>query len=97
MFIIKELQDSIIIQVKVIPASSRSMIAGIIDGALKIKLNSPPIEGKANKECVVFLSKLLKIPKSSIEIIKGDKNKLKTLTIKGNTEELKDKIKNLNI
>lgn len=93
----KELQDAIIIQVKVIPASSRSMIAGILDGALKIKLNSPPVEGKANKECIVFLSKLLKVQKSSIQIIKGDTNKLKTISIKGNPSELKEKIIKLKI
>lgn len=91
----QEKKDGIIIKIKVIPGSSQSMIAGVIDNTLKIKLHSPPIDGRANKECIAFLSKLLKTPKSSISIINGEKNKLKTLYIKGEKEVLKSFIKSI--
>jgi hypothetical protein len=82
----------IIILVKVIPGSSKSELSDIIDGVLKIKLNSPPIEGKANSECIKILSKFLNIPKSSIEIINGAKSKNKSVLIKCTEEYLKTKI-----
>ena len=66
-------------KVSVVPNSSCSKIIEINEEFIKIKLNSPPIEGKANKEVISLLSKTLKIPKSSITIINGDKNKLKTI------------------
>jgi len=87
---IKLHNDGIIINVKVIPGSSRSEIADIIDDVIKIKLNSPPVEGKANKECIVLLSKLLKVPKTSFAIISGEKNKNKTIFIKGNPKLLEN-------
>lgn len=94
---IKEEKDGISIKITVVPNSSKACVAGVLDGVLKLKLHSPPIEGKANKEAVEFLSCLLDIPKSSIFILRGEKNKLKTLVIKGEKDLLQDKIKNLKI
>ena len=92
---IKEEKNGISIKVTVVPNSSQSSIVGTFDGVVKIKLNSPPIEGKANKEIIAFFSKLINVPKTSIEISKGEKNKLKTLLIKGNADFLKEKINNI--
>lgn len=88
-------KDGIIFLIKVIPGSSRSEISGMIDDELKIKLSSQPVEGKANKECIKLLSKLLKVPKTSIEIISGDTNKHKKIFIKGNADELTEKLQKL--
>ena len=49
---------------------------------IKVKLTAQPIEGKANKALVEFLSKQLKIPKTSIEILRGETSKDKTLLLK---------------
>jgi len=89
---ITKLSDGIKISVKVIPNSSKCEIAGTIDDTLRIKLDVPPIEGKANEKCVKFLSELLGVPKTSIEIVSGEKSKSKILYIKGNPDELADKI-----
>lgn len=94
---IKEEKEGISIKISVIPNSSKTFVVGILDGALKIKLNSPPIEGRANKEVIEFLSKLLGVPKTSISILRGDKNKLKTLQIKGDRDLLQMKIQNITI
>jgi len=89
---ITKLTDGIKISVKIIPNSSKCEIAGIIDNSLRIKLDVPPIEGKANEKCIKFLSKLLGVSKTSINIISGEKSKNKILYIKGNPEELAAKI-----
>jgi len=80
------------ISVRVIPGSSKCEISGLIDNSLKIKLDVPPIEGKANEKCIKFLSKLLGVPKTSIEIISGEKAKNKILLIKGDPEKLASKV-----
>jgi uncharacterized protein len=82
-----EKDNAIIFAVRVIPRSSRSEIVGEYDGALKVKLNSPPIDGEANKELIALLAKTFHVSKSDIEIISGQTNKNKQVKIIG----LKDK------
>lgn len=89
---ISKLEDGIKFNVKVIPGSSKCEIAGIINDSIKIKLDVPPVEGKANEKCIKFLSKLLGVPKTSIIIVNGEKSRNKVLYIKGNPEELTAKI-----
>ncbi len=92
---IVKLQDGIKFCIRVIPNSSKCELAGIFDDCLKIKLTVPPIEGRANKECIKFLSKLLNVPKTSIEIISGQTSKNKTIFIWGNSDELSRSISSL--
>lgn len=84
--------DGIKLNIKVIPNASKCEVAGIIDNVLKIRLDVPPIEGKANEKCIKFLSKLLDVPKTSISIVSGEKSRLKVIFIKGNPEELLKKL-----
>ena len=94
-FQITKHNNGVTFKVKVIPNSSASKIVEITDECLKAKLNSPPVENKANKEIIILLSKSLGIPKSSIELVSGDKNKLKTFQVPLTEEELRAKIKEL--
>jgi uncharacterized protein (TIGR00251 family) len=89
---LKEEKDGISLKITVVPNSAQTSIIGIIEGVVKIKLNSPPIEGKANKEVIEYFSRIINVPKTSIKILKGEKNKHKTLFIKGNTEVIKEKL-----
>ncbi len=75
------------IRVKVTPRGSRNQILGMERGALKIKLTAPPVEGRANKALKEFLSKKLGLSKQSIEIVGGEKSRLKTIQIQGLTEK----------
>lgn len=72
------------ITVRVSPRASKNEISGIMqDGTIKIKLTSPPVEGKANQALVEFLSELLGIPKSKIEIVSGSSGRIKLIAIEG--------------
>ena len=73
----------LIIKIKVEPRSSRSEIVGPYGDGLKVKLTSPPVDGKANKELVNLLAKELKIPKKDIEIISGQSSKNKVVRLNG--------------
>ena len=76
-------KKEITLKIKVEPRSSKSGIVGPYGDALKVKLTSPPVEGKANKELIDLLSKELKIPKKDIEIISGQSSKNKIVKIIG--------------
>lgn len=92
---ITKLENGIKLSVKVVPNSSKCEIVGVIEDSLKIKLDVPPVEGKANEKCIKFLSKLLGVSKTSITIVSGETSKNKILFIKGDAEELSLKINEL--
>lgn len=85
--------DGIKISLRVLPNASKCEISGIIESSLRVKLDVPPIDGKANEKCIKFLSKIFKVSKSSMQIVSGEKNKNKILYIKGDVQDL---IKKLN-
>ncbi len=66
---------------KIVPASSKTAIAGVLDGMLKIKVAAPAEKGKANKSIIEFLSKELSVRKNRIEIIAGQTNPVKQIRI----------------
>lgn len=88
---IKETQDGLLIRIKIVPNSSKNDLI-IEDEFIKVKVTAQPIENKANKALVEFLSKKFKIPKTSIQIVKGDTAKEKTLLFSINDEEKKQNV-----
>ncbi|NQU03827.1 MAG: YggU family protein [Syntrophaceae bacterium] len=87
MISVKETKDGVVFNVRVLPRSSRCEIAGIQDDALKVKITAAPVDGKANNECIKFLSDKLGIKKSRISIISGHKSKNKKIAISGMTKK----------
>jgi uncharacterized protein len=74
---------SAVIDITVVPKSSRSQIQIDEKDNIKAYLNSPPADGKANAELIKLLSKVLDIPKSWIRIIKGEKGRKKKISFEG--------------
>jgi uncharacterized protein (TIGR00251 family) len=66
---------------KVTPNANKNEITGIKDNRLCIRITSPPIEGKANTILCEFLAKSLGCSKSSVVLIKGEKSRLKTVSV----------------
>ena len=88
---IKETSDGLLIRIKIVPNSSKNDLI-IEDEFIKVKVSAQPIENKANKALIEFLSKRFKVPKTSIKIVKGDTSKEKTLLFSIKDEEKKQKI-----
>lgn len=83
---IKQTDDGIIANIRISPNAKKNEI--IREGEIvKIKITAQPIDGKANKALVEFLSKYFKIPKTSIEILKGETSKEKTILFRSNDVE----------
>ena len=81
--------NCIILNVRVVPRASKDAIQGIMGNALKIRIQAPPIEGKANAHLIKFLSKHWKIPRASIEILSGKTGRNKRIRILYPTDELR--------
>jgi len=84
---ITETTDGVTFSVHVQPRASRNEICGIQGDAIKLRLTSPPVEGEANRLCAEYLAKLLKVPKSAVTIIAGEKSRHKTLRVAGATTQ----------
>ncbi len=80
-----EAEGALTITVRVTPRSSRSEILGEHDGAIKVRLTAPPVDGAANAELIKLFSKELKLSKSRIEIVAGETSRTKLLRLTGVT------------
>ena len=63
------------------PGARVTQLAGEREGALRLRIAAPPVGGKANRECVRFLSELLGVTRSAVEIMSGLSSKTKTVRI----------------
>lgn len=84
----KQTDDGLIVNIKISPNAKKNEI--INEGEfVKVKITAQPVDGKANKALIEFLSKNFKIPKTSIKILKGETSKEKTvLFMTSDTEKL---------
>jgi uncharacterized protein (TIGR00251 family) len=66
-------------RVRVVPRASRTEVAGVHAGALRVRLAAPPVDGKANAALIRFLSAALSIPRAEIRILRGESSRSKTI------------------
>jgi len=71
------------VAVKVHPRAKRSAIAGRFGEAWKLDLAAPPVDGKANEECVRFLAELAGVPKARVRIVTGAASRMKVVEVEG--------------
>ena len=82
MVFLRESKKGLTFDIQVIPHASRAELVGAQNGALKIKVTAPPVEGAANEACIKLLAKELGLKKSQMEISSGAKSRKKTVMIK---------------
>lgn len=81
------MKQKTLLDVTVSLKSSRPQIVIADDGSIKASLSAPPVDGRANAELLAMISKRLRIPKTSMEIISGRKSRKKRISIIGISEE----------
>ena len=84
---IREVEDGIVVSVKVQPNASRDRVVGKHGDQLKIAVTVAPEKGKANKVVIKVLSKLLGVKSSDIEILSGETSRDKKVLIRNISEE----------
>lgn len=75
------------ITVRVSPKAARSEVVGFAGEVLRVKVAAPPVKGKANKELVALLSRVLGVEKSRISIATGETSRNKAVAVNGLSRE----------
>lgn len=70
-------------EVRVVPRASRDAIVGEHDGALKVALTAPPVEGEANAALVALLAKKLGVAKRDVSLLRGEASRSKRIEVRG--------------
>ena len=83
----QEREGAVILPVRVQPRASKDEIAGEMNGALRVRLQAPAVENRANEALVDFLAQLLKTPKSAVRILSGERSRTKRIEIRGVTKQ----------
>ena len=68
---------------QITPNAKKTEVIGVLDDALKLKLQAQPVEGKANAALVKYLAGVLKVPKSAVTITHGQTSRKKLVEILG--------------
>lgn len=79
-------REGVTLILRVAPRASKDEIVGDINGVLKIRLQAPPVDGKANKALIKFLAKKLDAPARDISIVSGETARIKRVLIKNVAE-----------
>lgn len=89
--LVSDSRDGARFRVRVTPRASRTAITGIIgegsEAAVKIALQAPPVEGRANAALIEFLAELLGVARSAVEITGGEHARHKTILVRGRNAE----------
>lgn len=78
---------SILLKLRVHPGAKRSAVNGTFADALKIELQAPPVDGKANAALLKFLAEQLDLPKTAVSLKSGESSRDKVIKITGITPE----------
>ncbi len=79
-------KDGILIRVHVAPRASKTEVAGLQGDSLKIRLQAPPVDGKANAALCGFIADALGVPKRSVSVVSGATSREKTVLVSGFTD-----------
>lgn len=80
---ITETTNGVILQLRIVTRASRSEVAEVVQDELKVRLQAPPVDGKANKELIRLLSRQLRVPAGNVAIISGQTGRHKRVAIAG--------------
>jgi uncharacterized protein len=79
--------EGLLINVRAQPRSSRAGLDGLIGDALKVRIRSAPVDGKANKELIETLADAFNLPKSRVVFKSGETSKTKRILLVGLTSK----------
>ena len=77
-----ETDGALVFGVRVVPRASRTGAAGEHDGALRVRVAAPPVEGAPNEELTRFLARALGVAPRDVEILSGQASKLKRVRVR---------------
>lgn len=82
-FRLRSTGDGTVLAVHVVPRAGRTELDGIHDGALRVRVKAPPVDGAANKALCAFLSKMIGVPKRQVAVTGGERGRTKSVHVIG--------------
>jgi uncharacterized protein len=82
-FGIEATSTGVTVKIYVAPRSSSNKVMGVHNGAIKVALTAPPVEGAANKALIEFMAKVLGVPRGAVRITSGETSRHKTVSVAG--------------
>jgi uncharacterized protein (TIGR00251 family) len=79
----RDVADGCTVSVRVQPGAKRNAVVGLHGDAVKIALNAPPVDGKANEALIAFVAEKLGLPRARVSLVAGAANRSKVLRITG--------------
>lgn len=76
-------KGTLFVSVRVVARASRSVAAGEHDGALKLRIAAPPVDGAANEEVVKLIAKIFGVSRGQVSIVSGQTSRLKRISVDG--------------
>lgn len=86
-FIRQQSDGVVLLSLYIQPKASGNQVVGLHDGALKLAITAPPVDGKANAAVIGFLAETLGVAKKDIAITHGHSSRRKQLTVRGLSAE----------
>lgn len=75
-------QKDLLLKLHIQPNAKENKVIGLHGESLKLKVKAPPVDNKANKEIILYLSKEFKVSKSAVELVSGQTSREKRFLIK---------------
>ena len=80
--------------VRVVPRARRNAVEVAEDGSLRVSVTAAPVDGKANEALVSLVSKQLRVPKSSVRVVRGHRARNKVVEVDGlSAQEVVDRLR----
>ena len=73
----------ILVHIHVQPRAAKNAFAGIHDGAVKLRITAPPVDGKANALIIEILAKMFHVSKSAVTLASGQQSRRKRFRVAG--------------
>src|ERR1700730_12616339 len=80
-------EGTVTFSARVQPRASKDEVAGVMGGALKVRLRAPALEDRANEALCEYLAEVLKTPKAAVRILSGHHSRSKRVEVRGVTEQ----------
>lgn len=79
-------KTGVMLSIHACPRAAQDAVQGLHGDAVKIRLRSPPVDGKANEALIAFLSRLLDVPARNLTLVSGQSSRAKRVAVAGVTE-----------
>jgi uncharacterized protein (TIGR00251 family) len=80
---LQQTDSGVIFSIRVVPRASRSELAELQDTAVKLRIMAPPVDGKANEECIRTVAEFFEVKKRQVTIVSGHTSRTKIIAVAG--------------